>query len=165
MWSPATMPGWNRTRTPAAGCSKRGWMRARIRAMCCTTSPSSNWLMCACRWGPCTRPRCVPSPSSIISSMPANTTARTSALCPTATMPALWRALPASTTPPAIFWTRAARWWAPTTVRCATRWASARALGWHWGPRCTSAARTCRPTRSPSARRVLCSTASSMRRM
>ena len=68
-------------------------------------------------------------------------------------------------TPPVIFWTRAARWWAPTTVRCATRWASARALGWHWGPRCTSAARTCRPTRSPSARRVLCSTASSMRRM
>ena len=101
----------------------------------------------------------------IISSMPANTTARTSALCPTATMPALWRALPASTTPPVIFWTRAARWWAPTTVRCVTRWASARALGWHWGPRCTSAARTCRPTRSPSARRVLCATASSMRRL
>ena len=80
-------------------------------------------------------------------------------------VPDLWRALPASTTPPVIFWTRAARWWAPTTVRCVTRWASARALGWHWGPRCTSAARTCRPTRSPSARRVLCSTASSMRRM
>ena len=67
--------------------------------------------------------------------------------------------------PGAIFWTKAAGWWAPTTVPCATRWASARALGWHWGPRCTSAARTCRPTRSPSARRVLCSTASSMRRM
>ena len=38
-------------------------------------------------------------------------------------------------------------------------------LGLALGPRCTSAARTCRPTRSPSARRVLCSTASSMRRM
>ena len=70
-----------------------------------------------------------------------------------------------STTPPGIFWIRAARWWAPTAARCATRWDSARGLVLRWAHRCTSAARICRPIPSPSGRRANCLTASSTQRM
>ena len=50
---------------------KKGLDEGRDQSYVLYNLTSSNWLMCACRWGPCTRPRCVPSPSSIISSMPA----------------------------------------------------------------------------------------------
>ena len=83
----------------------------------------------------------------------------------TATTPALWSSLPASTTPPEIFWIRAARWWAPTAAQCATRWGSARGLVSRWVRRCMSAARICRPIPLRSGRRVNCLTASSTQRM
>ena len=62
--SRAIMPGWSRTRPRAAGCSKRGWTKAKTRAMCFTTSRRSSWLMSVCRWVVCTRAKCAPSPSS-----------------------------------------------------------------------------------------------------
>lgn len=67
--------------------------------------------------------------------------------------------------PAGIFWIRAARWWAPTAARCATRWDSARGLVLRWAHRCTSAARICRPIPSPSGRKVNCLTASFTQRM
>ena len=125
----------------------------------------SSWRISACRWVRCTRPRYARSRRSTALSTPKSTTVRISALCRTATTPALWSSLPASTTPPEIFWIRAARWWAPTAARCATRWDSARGLALRWAHRCTSAARICRPIPSPSGRRASCLTASFTQRM
>ncbi len=105
----ATMPGWSRTRPPAVSCSKRGWTRARTRATCSTTSLRSSWRISVCRWAACTRLRCARSRSSTDLSMPASTTVRISALCRTATMPALWSSLPASTTLQVIFWIESGR--------------------------------------------------------
>ena len=80
----------------------------------------------------------------------------------TAITPASWRTSPASITRQAIFWTRTAKRWAPTTVRCGIPSASARALALPWVRRCMSAPRICRPTPSRWARRRTCLTASSM---
>ena len=63
----------------------------------------------ACRWVRCTRLRYERSRRSTALSTPKSTTVRISALCRTATMPALWSSLPASTTLPGIFWIGAAR--------------------------------------------------------
>ena len=98
--------------------------------------------------GGCTRPKCVRSRKNSISSTPASTTARISALCRTAITPASWRTLPASITRQVIFWTRTAKRWAPTTVRCGIPSASARALALPWVRRCMSAPRICRLTPS-----------------
>ena len=68
---------------------------------------------------------------------------------------------PASATRQAISSTKRAAKWAPTRGPCGIPSASGKAWALPWAHRSTSAPRICRPTRSRSARRKACSTASS----
>ena len=78
--------------TGRPSCTGRA-IRPATRAISSTARPPTSSIFCAFRWAACPRARCARSPTSSGSTSRPSPTARTSASCPTAIMPALVKRL------------------------------------------------------------------------